>query len=68
MTRQMSLNSSTGIYHAMMPGDRHHQGVKGPAESVNYHSFFTDGTAIWSKEHLKPYPANGGKWKFVKRK
>ena len=43
------------------------KGVKGTAESVNYHSFFTDGTPVWSKNYLKPYPANGGKWTYIHR-
>ena len=41
--------------------------VIGTAESVNYHSFFTDGTPSWSDNYLKPYPANGGRWTFIKR-
>ena len=42
--------------------------VMGTTESVNYHSFFTDATPIWSNNYLKPYPANGGKWAYIKRK
>ena len=37
-------------------------GVRGTAESVNYHSFFTDGTTSFSKNYMRPYPANDGKW------
>ena len=44
------------------------RGVMGTSESVNYHSFFTDGTPKWSENYLKPYPANGGRWKFLIRK
>lgn len=38
-------------------------GVRGTAESVNYHSFWTDFTLPTSKDSMRPYPANGGKWK-----
>lgn len=38
--------------------------VQGTAESVNYHHWTTDFTMPWSNENLKPYPANGGKWKY----
>jgi hypothetical protein len=44
------------------------RGVIGTAESVNYHSFFTDGTPLWSNNYLKPYPANGGKWTYIKKR
>ena len=37
-------------------------GVRGTAESVNYHSFFTDGTTPFSENYMRPYPANDGKW------
>jgi RHS repeat-associated protein len=43
------------------------KGVKGTTESVNYHSFLTDGTSILSKNYLKPYPANGGRWTYIKK-
>lgn len=38
-------------------------GVRDTAESVNYHSFWTDFTLPTSKDSMRPYPANGGKWK-----
>ena len=44
------------------------RGVMGTAESVNYHSFFTDGTPKWSNNYLKPYPADGGRWTYIKRR
>ena len=43
------------------------KGVKGTAESVNYHSFLTDRTPQWSNNYLKPYPANGGRWTYIHR-
>jgi len=39
--------------------------VKGTAGSVNYHSFFTDGTTTWSDDYMKPYPENG-QWDIIK--
>jgi hypothetical protein len=43
------------------------KGVMGTAESVNYHSFLTDRTPQWSNNYLKPYPANGGRWTYIKK-
>ena len=28
---------------------------------------YPDGTSIWSKNYLKPYPANGRKWTYIHR-
>jgi hypothetical protein len=33
--------------------------VYGTEGSVNYHSFFTDGTPAWSNSYMQPYPENG---------
>lgn len=39
-------------------------GVQGTSESVNYHSFWTDLTLPSSNTYMRPYPANGGKWRI----
>lgn len=41
--------------------------IEQKVDHENRPHFFTDGTPVWSKNYLKPYPANGGKWTYIHR-
>ena len=50
------------LLHMYLHKKNQFYGVRGTAESVNYHSFLTDGTTPFSEDYMRPYPANDGKW------
>jgi len=42
------------------------QSVQGTQGSVNYNSFFTNGTPAWSDSYMQPYPEDGTWIKYVR--